>query len=515
MKNKEFEKYKQTAEKICDKSNEIRSFIDPELLTYDYDYIKKIVNNNKELKKYSLVLERLFRYKDHTLSEKEEKILSNVEEVLRIPSNTYDILDNVDVNFGKIKDENGNKVKLTNSNYSNFIKSNNENVRKSAFNTLYKFYKNNINTISSLYLGELKCNKFIKESRKYNRIIDMYLYSDKIDTKLYTNLIKITNNNLNILNKYYDIKSKSLNKKLHMYDLYVDVSKNIEKSIPYEDGLKIINEALKPLGKEYLDNFNYLINNNSVDVYPKEFKRSGAYEWGCYNKEPYVSINYEDNIDSVSTLAHEMGHAMHTFYSNKYQDYEYANYPIFLAEIASTVNEILLSNYLIENTKNKDEKISYIIEFLDKFKATVYRQVMFAEFEYNIHDKFENNITITTEVLNKEYLKLNKKHFKNIVIDKNIQYEWARIPHFYTPFYVYKYATGFISALVIVDNLINDESFKDKYINFLKSGSSNYPLELLKKLGIDITNEKTLNKSFEVFEKYVNLLEKNINEKGV
>ena len=294
-----------------------------------------------------------------------------------------------------------------------------------------------------------------------------------------------------------------------MYDLYVNTSKVPEKVIPYEEGIKIVNEALKPLGKEYLENFNYLLNNRCVDVYPKNKKRSGAYQWGSYKVLPYVSLNYENNIDSVSTLAHEMGHAMHSYYSDKNQEFIYAQYPIFLAEIASTVNEILLSEYLINNTTNEDEKEYYLIEFLDKFKATVFRQVMFAEFESEIHKKYENGESLTMELLCDTYLKLNKKHFSPVIkVDDTIKYEWARIPHFYTPFYVYKYATGFISALIIADKLLHTDDFINKYMLFLKSGGSKYPLDLLKEIGIDLTDEKVINRAFEIFVEKVNLLKK-------
>ena len=292
-----------------------------------------------------------------------------------------------------------------------------------------------------------------------------------------------------------------------MYDLYLNTSKVPEKKISYEESIKIINEALKPLGDDYLDKFNYLVNNRCIDVYPKDKKRSGAYQWGTYGVLPYVSLNYENNIDSVSTFAHEMGHAMHTYYSNENQDYLYANYPIFLAEIASTVNEVLLSNYLIKNAENNDEKEYHLIDFLDKFKATVYRQVMFAEFEDVIHEKYENGESLTKDLLCEVYYRLNKNHFSpQVVVDKDIQYEWARIPHFYTSYYVYKYATGFISALIIADKLESDESFKDKYINFLSSGNIKYPLELLCDLGIDITDEDVLSRAFELFKEKLELL---------
>ena len=507
MADKKFQEYKEESLNLINRASSITSFITPELLSSSYEKIKEFISKNKKLEKYSLSLEKTFRYKNHVLSDKEEKLLSDMADIMRVPNSTFEALNNIDVKFDKIKDEEGKLVSLTNSNYSTFLMSKDRGVRKNAFNKEYKYYKDHINTVSSLYIGKVKSNAFISKARKYNSVLEMELFSDKVSTKLYETLINIINKNNKYLKEYYKFKSNSLGYKLHMYDLYVNSSKSIDKKIDYESAVKMVNKALEPLGSDYLEKFNYLINNNSVDVYPKDKKRSGAYEWGTYGILPYISLNYENNIDSVSTLAHEMGHAMHSYYSDSNQDYLYAGYPIFLAEIASTVNEILLSEYLINNSSNKDEKEYYLIEFLDKFKATVYRQVMFAEFEKIIHEKYENNESLTMELLCDEYLKLNKKQFSPVIkVDDTIKYEWARIPHFYDSFYVYKYATGFISALIIADNLLNDSEFKDKYIKFLSSGSTKYPLELLKDLGIDLENENTLNRAFNIFNEKLNML---------
>lgn len=507
MTNIKFQQYKEECLSLVDKVSSLTSFITPELLFSTYSKIEKYISENKNLEKYKLSLKRTFRYKKHVLSEKEEKLLSDMSEVLRVSKTTFDALNNIDVKFAKIKDENDNLVSLTASNYSTFLSSKNRIVRKRAFLAMHRYYKDHINTISSLYIGKVKSNVFIAKARKYDSVLDMKLFSDDVDKKLYNNLIKITNKNTKYLKEYYKLKQEKLGFKLHMSDLYVNTSIMPEMKVNYDSAVKIINNALLPLGNDYLEKFNYLINNRCVDVYPKDKKRSGAYEWGSYGVLPYVSLNYENNMDSVSTLAHEMGHAMHTYYSNENQDFLYASYPIFLAEIASTVNEILLSEYLINNTKNKDEKIYYLIEFLDKFKATVYRQVMFAEFESIIHQKYENNEALTMELLCDEYLKLNKKHFSPVVkVDSTIKYEWARIPHFYDSFYVYKYATGFISALVIADNVLKDSSFKDKYIKFLSSGGVQFPLDLLKSIDIDLTDEKTLKRAFDIFNEKLQML---------
>lgn len=515
--NSKYQEYKEQANDIYNSYASCTSFITPEIQSVSLDEINKMIDSDNRLLKYRFMILEMFRLKKHILSEKEESLIKNISSVLNTSDEAYTALNNTDIVLSNIKDENNNSVKLTASNYSKYIKSSNERVRKDAFDSMISFYKNHINTISQLYIGSVKKDCKISEIRKYNSTLEAGLYGDNISTNLYNTLIKVTDNNLNLIKEYYDIKSRVLKRKLHMYDTYYNIASCDEKNISYEEGVELSNKALEVLGSDYIDKFNYLINNNCVDVYPKDNKRSGAYEWGCYECNPYVSLNYENNVDSVSTLIHEMGHAMHTYYSNKNQEYIYANYPIFLAEIASTVNEILLSEYMFNNTNNIDDKIYYLVEFLDKFKATVYRQVMFAEFESIIHDKCDKNEPLTKEILCDTYYKLNVKHFSpSVIVDDDIKYEWARIPHFYNSFYVYKYATGFISALVIAEKLINKEpGFKEKYIEFLSSGSSDYPLELLKKLGIDLTLESTINDGFKVFEDKVNLLKKYMNEKGV
>ncbi len=515
--NSKYQEYKEQANDIYNSYASCTSFITPEIQSVSLDEINKMIDSDNRLLKYRFMILEIFRLKKHILSEKEESLIKNISSVLNTSDEAYTALNNTDIVLSNIKDENNNSVKLTASNYSKYIKSSNERVRKDAFDSMISFYKNHINTISQLYIGSVKKDCKISEIRKYNSTLEAGLYGDNISTNLYNTLIKVTDNNLNLIKEYYDIKSRVLKRKLHMYDTYYNIASCDEKNISYEEGVELSNKALEVLGSDYIDKFNYLINNNCVDVYPKDNKRSGAYEWGCYECNPYVSLNYENNVDSVSTLIHEMGHAMHTYYSNKNQEYIYANYPIFLAEIASTVNEILLSEYMFNNTNSIDDKIYYLVEFLDKFKATVYRQVMFAEFESIIHDKCDKNEPLTKEILCDTYYKLNVKHFSpSVIVDDDIKYEWARIPHFYNSFYVYKYATGFISALVIAEKLINKEpGFKEKYIEFLSSGSSDYPLELLKKLGIDLTLESTINDGFKVFEEKVNLLKKYMNEKGV
>lgn len=512
-----FQEYKEKATSIVHKYSTIVSFVIPELQSKEYEYVLKLIDGDSRFDKYRFSLENIYRFKKHVLSSEEEKLLSEVSNVFSSSHDAFVALNNTDVIFDNIKDENNKSVKLTSSNYSKYITSKDERVRKNAFSSLIKFYKKHINTISSLYLGQIKADTVCSKVRKYDSSISSSLFRDNIPVELYDTLIKCTVSNLDTLKKYYDIKSRVLGKKLHIYDTYVNISSLEEKNISFEEGVVLVNKALKVLGEDYLREFNNIINSNCVDVYPKDNKRSGAYEWGTYGVSPYVSLNYENNIESVSTLAHEMGHAMHTYYSNLNQDYNNANYPIFLAEIASTVNEVLLSEYLINNTSNIDEKIYYLNEFIDKFKGTVFRQVMFATFEKEIHEKYENNEAITPSVLCDEYYKLNQLYFSpSVIVDDDIKYEWARIPHFYSSFYVYKYATGFISALVIASKLINNESgFRDKYIKFLSSGGLNYPLDILKELGIDLNDYNTINGAFDILRNKVQLLQEYLDRKGV
>ena len=507
MSNPIFQEYKEIASSLFDKVESVTSFVNPELLSSEYSVIDEYIKKNKNLRIFEFSLKNLFRYKAHVLSDKEEKLLSDLQDVFKTPRNAYDAIDNVDIKFDQIKDENGNLVDLTPYNYGTFLTSKSTDVRRDAFMSEYKYYKEHINTISALYIGSIKNDASVAKVKKYKNSLSASLFDDKISPKLYKKLVKVTNKNLYLLKEFYKFKEGRLGQRIHMYDLYVNTSNKITKKIDYKEAVEVVNKALIPLGDEYLNIFNSLLDTRCVDVYPKDKKRSGAYEWGTYGVDPYVSLNYENNIDSVSTLAHEMGHAMHSYYSNRNQDYLYASYPIFLAEIASTVNEILLSNYLYNHANNPEEKKYYLMEFLDKFKATVFRQAMFADFELQMHEKYEKGEILTKDILCDTYYNLNVEHYAPAVeVDEEIKYEWARIPHFYTPYYVYKYATGFICALLIVEKLMKEENFNVKYIDFLSSGSSAYPLDLLKKLDIDINKEETLQKGFDIFRERLTLL---------
>ena len=507
--------YKERAERLVENVNTKTYFTSSELLSIPYDKVLEFINENKELEKYSFLLEKVFRYQKYTLSEKEEKIITLATNSFGTPHDAFSCLDNVDIDLGFIKDESNKRVKLTNSNYIKFMTSDNRSVRKQAFKNMYAFFAKFINTISELYKGKIKENFFISNAKGFNSPLEKSLYSDNINVDVYGNFINEIHHYLPLMYRYIKVRNKALGIKSHMYDIYVDLGKNDNSELKYDDGIKIVKDALKPLGDKYIEDLNQAFTDGWIDVYPNKYKRSGAYQWGCYGVHPYVSLNYENNNDSVSTLAHELGHAMHTFYSNESQSYNDANYPIFLAEIASTVNEVLVDDYFYKNAKSDEEKILYLSSFLDKVRTTIFRQTMFAEFEKIIHEKYQENVPITVNLLCDTYYDLNKLYFgKNIVVDDAIKYEWARIPHFYTSFYVYKYATGLIAALSIASDIINNENdMKSKYMEFLKSGASDYPLNILRKTGVDITDKKTIKKAFTMFEEKLKLLEELVDKK--
>lgn len=493
-------------EKLIEEVSEKITFITPEILKCDYKKIKEYIKNDDRLKEYAFNLEQIFRNKPYILSEKEERIITLATNALGGTSDAFNNIDNTDINLGEIKDEDGNLVTLTNANYIKYMNSKDRNVRIDAFKHMYNYFAGLKNTLASCLKGNIKENFFASKARGFESPIKMSLFEDNIDIKVYENLINSVHDNLNAMYDYMELKKKMLNlDELHMYDMYVDLIDKKDDEIIFEEGKKILFEALKPLGDKYLSDLENAFKEKWIDVYPNVGKRSGAYSFGCYDSYPYVLSNYINNIDSVSTIAHELGHSMHSYYSNKKQTYINHSYPIFLAEIASTTNEILLNDYLYRNAETKDEKIYYLVDLLEKIRTTIYRQTMFAEFEMIMHQKEEKGIPLTEEEFSNTYYELNKLYYgDNVVSDDLIRYEWARIPHFYTSFYVYKYATGMSCAIKIAnDILMGKENAKDAYLDFLSSGGSDYPLNILKKTGIDMTKPDTVNDALLVFRKKV------------
>lgn len=487
------------------------SFCTPEILKADYALVLKYIEENEKLNEFKFDLEKTFRYKEHTLSETEEELITKACNALGTGHEVFYNFDNADIKLGMIKDEDGNEIEVTNSNYGKLMNSRNRKVRKSAFEAMYNYFKSFKNTISAAYIGQIKEDFFISDIRKYKNPLVHSLYNDDINETVYHNLIESIHDGLPSMYKYMEIRKKALKlDEMHMYDIYVDIISERAKDIPFEQGKKMVFDALSPLGEQYLNDLEKAFTERWIDKYPSVGKKSGAYSWGCYDTYPYLLLNYDNTTDSVSTMAHELGHSMHSYYSNKYQNSFNCNYPIFLAEIASTVNEVLLNDYLYKKASTKEEKILYLTEFLDKVRTTIYRQTMFAEFEMLMHDKYEAGIPITEQELSDTYYELNKLYYgDNIISDDDIRYEWSRIPHFYTPFYVYKYATGLSAAIAIASDILEgNEETKNAYLEFLKSGGSDYPLSILKRVGVDMTTKTPIEKAIKMFDEKLEELQK-------
>lgn len=503
------EKYKVMTNKVSDlftKYNELSSFVVPEILKLDEEKLNTFYKDEEKLEDYRFSIENIYRFKNHTLDEEKEKMLSNLSKCLSNPEETYEALTDSDFEYDYITDEKGNKVKFNESNYSLFIKSKDRSVRKKAFEMLHNKYKKYIRTITSTYKGEVENNVVLAKIRNYDSAISASLYSDNVPVDIYDNLIKVVNDNMNVLYDYYDLKKEILSLDcLHMYDTYVEIINNIDKKYSFDEAKEIVIDALSVLGDKYVKNLKKAFDEKWIDIYHSKGKRSGAYSSGNFDVNPYVLLNFEGTLNDVSTLAHELGHSMHTYLSCKNNPYQYSSYEIFVAEVASTVNELLLANYMLKNSKNKDEKLAIINHILDLYKATLYRQTMFAEFEKETHKLREKGEILTSDLLSNTYYNLVKKYFgPNVLCDDLIRYEWARIPHFYYNFYVYKYATGISAASYIVDGILNNkEGALENYINFLKTGGSMYPLDELKIAGVNLNSKSVILSAIKTFEKYL------------
>ncbi len=492
---------KERVEFLCQNVNEKLAFTRTELLSKDYSYVKNLVSKDKTLEEYAFSLESMYRYKKCTLSDEEERIITLAGNAFGTGDDAFGSLDNADAVFENVT-KNGMELPLNHSTYSNFMIDKNRDVRIEAFKKYYAFYEAHQNTLAALYKGQVKEDNFITKIRNFGSCMEYSLFEDNISKDVYLNLIETIHKNLYSLYDYLGFRKEMLGlDELHMYDLHVELCKPSDKKYSFDDAENIIMDALKPLGSTYLEDLSQAFKKRWIDRYNNNGKRSGAYEWGTYGVEPYVSVNFEGDYTSVSTIIHELGHAMHSYYSNKNQTFVNSSYPIFLAEIASTVNEVLLNEYMLKNAKSNEEKMFYLTKFLDEFRATVYRQTQFAEFEYLVHNMDMDGIPMTVESLYKTYYDLNKLYYGDYTVsDREIGYEWSRIPHFYTPFYVYKYATGFSCAIKIANDILNhkDKALKN-YLEFLSSGGSDYPLNILKKCGVDLTTGEVIDDAIGMF----------------
>ena len=502
MSNQEGIKLFKDVENLATEFSVATSFITPEITYTDETKIQKYLKDDNRLTKYSRDIKDILKKKKHVLSKEEENLLANLSEIIASPENTFDMLTNVEFKFGKLIDENGAEVELTDSNYTLYLKSQNQNVRKQAFNLMYKKYSEFINTITEMYIANVKAKSKTAKLRKYNSSIEKAVDNDDSSIKVYNSLIEAIDQNISSNHDFLKLKKKMLNlPELHMYDLYVNPCEQGKDTITFEEAKQEVLNALQVLGEQYTNKLKEAFDNNWIDVYAKPNKRGGAYSMGVYGVHPFVLANFVNSKRDVSTIAHELGHSMHSYYSNSNQSIIDSNYTIMVAEVASTVNEILLSDYQISHEKDKKRKAELLYELLEMIRATFFRQAMFAEFEKIVHEKIENDVMLSSDDLNDIYYKLNQKYFGEAVeIDEQIKYEWARIPHFYSDFYVYKYATGVSAAIAIATKILNKESgFVEKYIEMLKQGCSKKSIDLLKMVDIDLESIDTYKSTIEFY----------------
>lgn len=509
MSNQESIKLFKEVETIGTEFSVTTSFITPEITYADEEKINKYLQTDTRLNQYARDIKDTLEKKKHILSKEEENLLANLSETISAPENTYDMLTNVEFKFGNLKNEEGEEVELTDSNYTIYLKSKSQEVRKQAFDLMYKKYSEFVNTIAEMYIANVKAKTKISKIRKYNSRLEKAVNDDDASIEVYNSLITAINENISSNYEFVKLKKKILNlPEIHMYDLYVNPFEINKDEITFEQAKEEVLNALEVLGEEYTNKLKEAFNNNWIDVYEKPNKRGGAYSMGVYGVHPFVLTNFVNSKNDVSTIAHELGHSMHTYYSNSNQNIINSNYTIMVAEVASTVNEILLSDYLIKNENNKAKKAELIYELLEKIRATFFRQAMFAEFEKIVHEKIENDVMLSADDLNDIYYKLNQKYFGNSInIDEQIKYEWARIPHFYSDFYVYKYATGVSAAIAIATKILNkEENFVEKYINMLKQGCSKKSIDLLKMVDVDLESKETYKATIEFYNQKISEL---------
>ncbi|MFC5988299.1 oligoendopeptidase F [Marinicrinis lubricantis] len=500
------------AKKLSVEIGEQLSFIAPEILALSEEQLKELIAN-PDLSNYKHTLEELLREKPHVLSQTEEALLAQVGNISQAPSTIFGMLNNADLKFPKVKNDKGEEVELSHGRYIQFLESRNREVRQNAFKAMYETYRNNKNTLAATLNANVTKNIFYSKVRKYPSALEMSLSGDNIPKEVYTNLIDTIHKYLPLLHRYIGLRKQLLGlDELHMYDLFVPLVEEVDMEITYDEAVKTVKEGVKPLGDAYLNVLQQGFDEGWIDVYENEGKRSGAYSWGAYGTHPYVLLNHKDNLNSMFTLAHEMGHAMHSYLSDENQTYRNAQYTIFLAEVASTLNEALLMDYLLKKTTDPKEKMYLLTYYADQFRTTVFRQTMFAEFEKIIHEKAESGEALTPQELSEIYYELNVKyHGKDMTVDQDIEMEWARIPHFYTSFYVYKYATGFSAATSFSKQILEEgEPAVERYLGFLKSGGSDYSIDILKKAGVDMSTPKPIEEAMSVFEEIIGEMEKTV-----
>lgn len=486
------------------------AFVEPEILSYSKEQLEAAEKENERTAYYGRKIEEMLRGQEHTLDAEKEELLAAAGDMAEAPDDIFSVLMNADMKYPDIVLEDGTHLPLTNSTYISYMESPDRAVREGAFKTLYGQIASLKNTFAAIYRGNLKQAKFYAQSRKYSSARAMYLADSNVPESVYDNLLSAVHDALPMMYRYVAIRKKVLGvDKLHMYDVYTPIVAAQNQTYEFEQAKQMVLEALKPMGEDYLSHAREGLENRWIDIYPNKGKKGGAYSWGCYDSQPFILLNYTKNLDSVFTLIHEMGHSIHSYYSRTAQDYAYSDYKIFVAEVASTCNECLLMHDLLEKTTDKEQRKYLLNHYLDSFKGTLFRQTMFAEFEKTAHDYCAQGKPLTAEALSQMYLELNQKYFgPDMEKDEEIAYEWMRIPHFYTPFYVYQYATGYSAAVALSAKILKEgKPAVDAYMSFLKGGESKDPIDLLKMAGVDMTTEKPVADALALFGELVAELE--------
>lgn len=486
------------------------AFVEPEILSYSKEQLEAAEKENERTAYYGRKIEEMLRGQEHTLDAEKEELLAAAGDMAEAPDDIFSVLMNADMKYPDIVLEDGTHLPLTNSTYISYMESPDRAVREGAFKTLYGQIASLKNTFAAIYRGNLKQAKFYAQSRKYSSARAMYLADSNVPESVYDNLLSAVHEALPMMYRYVAVRKKVLGvDKLHMYDVYTPIVAAQNQTYEFEQAKQMVLEALKPMGEDYLSHAREGLENRWIDIYPNKGKKGGAYSWGCYDSQPFILLNYTKNLDSVFTLIHEMGHSIHSYYSITAQDYAYSDYKIFVAEVASTCNECLLMHDLLEKTTDKEQRKYLLNHYLDSFKGTLFRQTMFAEFEKNAHEYCAQGKPLTAEALSQMYLELNQKYFgPDMEKDEEIAYEWMRIPHFYTPFYVYQYATGYSAAVALSAKILKEgKPAVDAYMSFLKGGESKDPIDLLKMAGVDMTTEKPVADALALFGELVAELE--------
>jgi oligoendopeptidase F len=492
------------------------SFAVPEILSLSEESLIQFLQSYEPLSLYKQALDEINRQRPHVLSKEEEALLADVREVANTSSNTFGMLNNADLKFPVIKDENGEEIEVTHGRYIRFLESADRRVREDAFKAVYGTYDSYKNTFASTLAGTVKRDNFFAKTRHFESARQAALNNNNIPEAVYDNLVKTVNDNLHLLHRYVGLRKKALGlDELHMYDLYTPLVKDAKMEVSFKEAQQLVLDSLDPMGEEYKSIVKEGYEKRWIDVHENAGKRSGAYSSGAYGTMPYILMNWQDNVNNLFTLTHEIGHSVHSYYTRESQPYPYADYSIFVAEVASTCNEALLNHYMLQETSDKKEKLYLLNHHLEGFRGTVFRQTMFAEFEQEIHVRAAKGEPLTPELLTKIYYDLNVKYFgDDLSIDKEIGLEWARIPHFYYNFYVYQYATGFSAAASLSKQILEEgKPAVDRYLEFLKAGSSDYPIEVLKKAGVDMTTPEPIESALKVFESILDEMEELLFEK--